>query len=107
LDIETIRRLVESKRYQIKLHAVQHALKEGFGEQEMVAAILSGRVIEKYPERQRVLICGQIILEVDISIYLHIVCEQNYSDQVEFVTAYIPDERDWEKPPLRRKRKRK
>lgn len=107
MDIETIRQLVESKRYQIKLHAVQHALKEGFGEQEMVEAILSGRMVEEYPERNRGLICGQITLEAGISVYLHVVCEQNYSDQVEFVTAYIPDERDWEKPPFRRKRKRK
>jgi hypothetical protein len=107
LDIETIRRLVESKRYQIKLHAVQHALKEGFGEQEMVAAILSGHIIEEYPERNRGLICGRITLEANISVYLHVICEQNYADQVEFVTAYIPDERDWENPPFRRKRIRK
>jgi hypothetical protein len=68
---------------------VQHALKEGFSEQEMVQAILSGRIIEEYPARQRVLICGQTKLEAESSIYLHVICEQNYSDQIEFVTAYI------------------
>ena len=107
MDIETIRQLVRRQRYQVKLHAVQHALKEGFGEREMVEAILFGRLIEEYPSRQRVLICGQTTLGADISIYLHVVCEQNYPDQIEFVTAYIPDEQEWEKPPFRRRRKRK
>ncbi len=107
LDIETICGLVEAKRYHIKLHAAQHGLKEGFGERQMVEAILSGQIIERYPERQRVLICGRATLEPKTWIYLHIVCEQNYSDQVELVTAYIPDELEWEKPPLKRRRRRK
>lgn len=106
MDIEIIRQLVRIKRYQVKLHAVQHALKEGFGEQEMVKSILSGQIIEEYPERYRTLICGQTTIE-DISIYLHVVCEQNYPDQIELVTAYIPNEREWEKPPFRRRQERK
>ncbi len=63
MNIETIRQLVRNKRYQVKLHALQHALKEGFGEQEMINAILSGRIIENYPDRQRALICGQTLNE--------------------------------------------
>lgn len=107
MNIEAIRQNVHAGRYQVKLHAVQHALKEGFGEQEIVDAVLSGRIIEEYPERQRALICGPIvILEYNISTYLHVVCEQNYPDQVEFVTAYIPDQREWENPPFRRRRRR-
>lgn len=106
MDIEIICQLVRTKRYQVKLHAVQHALKESFGEQEMVESILSGQIIEEYPERHRVLICGQTALE-GISIYLHVVCEQNYPDQIELITAYIPDEREWKKPPFTRRRKRK
>lgn len=106
MDIKTIQQLVAANKYQIKLHAVQHALKEGFDEQEMIKAILNGRIIEEYPNRQRVLICGQAAV-TNITLYLHVVCEQNYSDQVEIVTAYIPDESEWEKPPFRRKRKSK
>jgi hypothetical protein len=106
LTIEAIRQNVRAGRYQIKLHAVQHALKEGFGEQEIVDAILSGRIIEEYPERQRTLICGLLTIEQDTGIYMHVVCEQNYPDQVEIVTAYIPDAREWENPPFRRRRRR-
>jgi hypothetical protein len=107
LDIATIRQQVQSNRYQVKLHAVQHALKEGFSEREMVEAILSGQIIETYPDEKRVLICGQTMLESEVAVYLHIVCEQNHPDQVELVTAYIPDERLWEMPPFRRRTKRK
>jgi hypothetical protein len=106
LDIKVIRQLVEQKRYQLKLHALQHALKEGFSEKQIVEAILSGQIIESYPDEQRALVCGQTLLDETVSIYLHVVCEQNYPDQVEFVTAYIPDERVWEKPPFKRRKKR-
>lgn len=107
MDIETIRDIVRAKRYQIKLHTVQHALQEGFGEKEIVAAILTGNIIEQYPSRNRVLICGRAVFDADMMMYLHIVCEQNYSDQIEIVTAYIPNRAEWDEPPIRRKVKRK
>lgn len=107
LNLETIHSLIKAERYQIKLHAVQHGWKEGFGEKQMVEAILAGQIIEQYPERQRALICGRTTLGENVQIYLHVVCEQYYSDQIDLVTAYIPDELEWEKPPLKRRRKRK
>ena len=106
MDITHIQQLVENRKYLVKLHAFQHALKQGFNEQNMVEAILSGKIIESYSERERVLICGQSVLLENVSIYLHIVCELKYDDQVEFVTAYIPDEQIWEWPPFRRRKKR-
>lgn len=105
-NIQTIQQLIRAKRYQVKLHAVQHALKEGFSERDMLEAILDGRIIEEYPDRQRVLVCGQTIVD-EILVYLHVVCEQNYPDQIELVTAYFPDEREWEIPPFKRRKKRK
>lgn len=105
-SIQTIQQLIRAKRYQVKLHAVQHALKEGFSERDMLEAILDGRIIEEYPDRRRVLVCGQTVVD-DILVYLHVVCEQNYPDQIELVTAYFPDEREWETPPFRRRKKRK
>ena len=103
VNIETIRHLVSEGHYQVKLHAVQHALQEGFTEQDMVDAILAGQIIEIYPERKRVLICGKTALMPELELYLHIVCEQNYSDQIEIVTAYIPNTREWGTPPVKRK----
>ena len=108
MDIETIRERVRTGNYLAKAHAIQHALKEGFERKHMVEAILNGKIIEEYPEDQRVLICSRVNLVENIVIYLHVVCEYADPVYVEFVTAYIPDEEHWNRPDFtRRKRKRK
>ena len=89
-------------QYLIKGHAVQHALKEGFDRNHMVEVVLYGTVIEEY-EGQRSLICGKVKLEDSTDIYLHLICEYADPVYVEFVTAYIPDPDEWEKPPLKRR----
>lgn len=106
MDIETIRNRIQAGNYLVKSHAILHALKEDFDRQNMVEAILNGRVIEEYPDDQRVLVSGTMILE-SITVHLHVVCEHADPVFIEFVTAYIPDERRWENPPYRRRRRRK
>ena len=108
MDIEKIRERVRAGNYLAKGHAIQHALKEGFDREHMVEAILNGRIIEEYTDDQRALICSQITLQKNVDIYLHVVCEYADPTYVEFVTAYIPDENQWERPDFtRRKRQRK
>jgi hypothetical protein len=103
MKIEEIRHRIAQGKYLIKTHAIQHALKEGFERKNMLEAVEKGKVIENYPQEQRLLICGTTYLTEQIAIYLHIVCE--YSEEyVEFVTAYIPDEYLWENPPFKRRR---
>ena len=106
VDIEYFRQRVRTESYLVKSHAVQHVLKEGIERRHMVEAILNGRIIEEYPDNQRVLICGQTTFLEESTVYLHVICE--YADQVyvELVTAYIPDERLWESPPFRRRRRK-
>jgi len=104
-DIEDIRNRVRAGHYLVKRDAILHAIKESFNRRDMVEAILTGRIIEHYPDRQRVLVCGETSLSVTTMIYLHIVCEMRDPIYVEFVTAYIPDETIWENPPFRRRRK--
>jgi hypothetical protein len=103
VDIETIRERVRQGHYLVKSHAVRHALKEGFERTHMVEAILEGTIIEEYTDDQRVLICGRTTLAKTSDIYLHVVCEYGDALYVEFVMAYIPDEQEWEKPPVRRR----
>ena len=107
MDIEFIRERIRAGNYLIKSHAVQHALKEGFAREHIVEAVLNGTAIEEYPEDQRVLICGKTTLSEKVAIHLHVVCE--YADVlfVEFVTAYIPDEREWESPPVKRREQKR
>ncbi len=106
MDINVVRERVRSGHYLIKSHAVQHALKEGFERKHVVEAIFNGIIIEDYPEEQRVLICGRATLAESVAVYLHVVCEVVDPVYVEIVTAYIPDESEWESPPLRRRRRR-
>ena len=88
----------------IQSHAVQHALKEGFERKHMVEAVLAGTIIEEYPDDYRALICGKAAFTDKVMLYLHVVCEYADSLYVEFVTAYVPDDLEWEKPPFRRRR---
>lgn len=107
MDIETIRHRVIAGNYLVKSHAAQHALKEGFDRQDMVEALMNGRIIETYPDDQRVLICGKTDLSDSVDIYLHVVCEYADAVYIEFVTAYIPDPLRWENPPFRRRQRKR
>jgi len=51
VNIKEIQRRVNRGFYLIKRDAILHAVKEGFTRQDMIDAILSGRVIEEYPDR--------------------------------------------------------
>ena len=101
--VELIKARVRAGQYLVRSHAITHALKEGFEINHIVAAVLNGRIIEDYMD-ERALICGTAKLSENIEIYLHVVCEYADPFYVEFVTAYIPDELQWERPPYRRRK---
>jgi len=104
MSIETIRERVQAGNYLVKSHAVRHALKEGFERKHIVEAILNGKAIEEYPDDQRVLICGSMTITENLGVYLHVVCEYADSVYAEIVTAYIPNEFQWENPPFKRRK---
>src|SRR5829696_8462178 len=99
IDIETIKERVERGDYSILSHAVIHGLKEGFAPEDTVTAVLNGKIIEEYPAEQRVLVCGRVELTQNVSVYLHVVCEYADPVSITLVTAYLPDEKQWESPP--------
>lgn len=103
MNIIEIRERVRQGFYLVKRDAILHAIKEGFTRYDMVDAVLTGRIIEEYPDRQRVLICGETSLSLKTTIYLHVVCQCSDPIYVEFVTSYIPDEKIWASPPFRRR----
>jgi len=107
VDIEVIRQRVRDDQYLIKSHAIVHALKEGFDRRHMVEAVLGGTIIEDYADDKRALLCGKTSMSPSADIYLHVVCEYEDPFYVEFVTAYIPDEQEWESPPFRRRDRKK
>lgn len=104
LDLGAIRRQVAEGAFSVRPHAMQHAVKEGFSVEQMVQAVMSGQVIEEYPDRSRCLLYANIKTE-SITLPLHVVCEYTSEDQpVDFVTAYIPSEEEWITPRRRRRR---
>ena len=105
MEIEAIRERVARGDYFVLSHASLHALKGGFIPRDMAKAVLQGKIIEEYPADQRLLICGRVELIPNVSVYLHVVCEYADPISIEFVTAYLPDERQWENPPFTRRRK--
>jgi hypothetical protein len=107
VDIEVIREKVRNGNYLVKSHAITHAVKEGFDRRNMFEAVINGSIIETYLDARRLLICGRTTLSENLDVYLHVVCEYSDPDYVEFVTAYLPDELEWESPPFVRRRKKK
>lgn len=104
LDIEEIRLLVQSACYSVRSHAVAHMFKEGFGEDQVVEAVMTGKVLEEYPKDYRCLIVGYPRLEGERTIPLHVVCDYHDPEWVDIVTAYIP-QKPWWDTPIRRGRR--
>jgi hypothetical protein len=80
-------------------HALREAHKEGLRGKDIIYAVLTGTIVERYPKRRRVLIAG---IYKHSSLPIHIVCD--YSDEVVavVVTVYIPNRLRWAHPLRRR-----
>jgi hypothetical protein len=104
IDLDVLRHHVADGNFALRPQAMQHAVKEGFNEEAMLQGVLHGAVVESYPERNRCFLFANVTIE-GVLLLLHVVCEHLYSDApVDFVTAYIPLETEWETPTRRRKR---
>ena len=105
LDLEVIRSQVQDGNYAVRSHAMQHAVKEGFSVKDMVHVVVHGVLVEEYPQRQRGLLYADVSVD-ELIVPLHVVCEHRGPESVvDFVTAYIPAEEEWETPTRRRRRR--
>ena len=59
-----------------------------------------GKVIEEYPERQRILIYAELPEE---KLPVHIVVDYSFPEEPVITTAYVPDSRYWIKFQIRKK----
>ena len=105
LDQEAFEAQIKAGDFSIRPHAMQHAVKEGFTIGDMVDVALRGLMLEEYPERRRCLIYADVEVE-GMRVPLHVICEHRQPDApVDFVTAYVVAEADWETPTRRRRRR--
>lgn len=84
-------------------HALTEAKKGGIAPEDAVHAILTGDIIEEYPNRQRALIFAMLPHQIP----LHVVCDYSQADVLLIVTVYVPDDRLWINLRVRRKGERK
>ena len=80
-------------------HALREAHKEGLRGKDIVYAVLSGTVVERYPDRRRILISG---MHRHSSLPIHVVCDYSDLYVVVVVTVYIHNRWRWAHPLRRR-----
>lgn len=89
-NLADLRPLVKQGHYRIASHAVKHAACEGFTERDIVATVLYGRELMRYPLDERLLVLGWLPVSSAVKIPLHVVLEYRKPRWVDVVTAFIP-----------------
>lgn len=105
IDIATIRAKVGRDEYSFSGHAIVEGRKDGITPHDVRHVLLTGEIIEEYPERCRCLILGYI--EENISV--HVICEycdwlKDKREDLIVVTVYVPGKAWWVRDRLRNKR---
>lgn len=83
--------MIESEAYYFYTHCLIEAKKDGVGPEDIIFCLLTGKIIEVYPSRRRVLVYGAMVNNIP----LHIVCDLSQKDVLAIVTCYIPDDKEW------------
>lgn|SRR5574341_34987 len=97
--LERIKALVRDGQYFVKNHATQHMFAEGFSLNDIVEAVTGkSRILEHYPNSSRCLVVGYFQMSDKVRAPLHIVIEYSSVDEIDIVTAYIPQKPWWVTP---------
>jgi hypothetical protein len=100
VDIETIKTKVQNGKFVISTHADQEAADENIDIAEIRDALLSGELLEQYPDTGRGESC--LILGFANDKPIHIVCGW-HRDSVVIITVYIPKPPKFDDPRTRRR----
>ena len=102
MEIDAIRTCIGMGNFFVTDHALVEGFKDGISVADMLHAIQTGKVIERYPVRQRCLVYGRSADAVPI----HVVVDFAIERFLDIVTTYIPQRDQWIKGQVRKKRKR-
>lgn len=102
MEINAIRAAIQNGTFFVTDHALTEGFKDGISMADMLDAIRTGAIIERYPERQRCLIYGR---NAD-AIPIHVVVDFSARRAVDIITTYIPQRDQWIKGQVRKKPKR-
>ena len=73
-------------------HALREGHKEGIRAKEIIKIVLTGEVVERYPDRRRVLISGTYR---NTRLPIHAVVDYSDYDEAVVTTVYIPSRQAW------------
>ena len=93
--IEEIRRCVQSGAVRWTEHAMQRLIKRGIAKGEVAQSLMTGEIIEQYPDDYPYQSCLVVGLTIGGKC-LHIVCGLGEPD-LWIITAYRPDQAEWSK----------
>ena len=102
VDVDQIRDQFGRGEFSVYFHALQEALKDGLTGDDLLYVVNQGEIIEEYPERDRSL----LFATVPDGIPVHVVIDFRNEHDLQIVTIYVPDRRDWINYRRRRRRKR-
>lgn len=102
-DIDLVREYVASERYEFYRHALTESKKDGIQPEDVVYVLLTGKIIEEYPERERLLVYGTLKNDLPV----HVVCDLSDMDLMYIPTVYIPSKTEWTRNQARKRQGRK
>lgn len=94
-DIEFIKERFRQAEYAISDHAIVEARKDGVEPdtvKKLEWVVLNGKVIEWYPDRERILVYAEL---EDDKLPGHVVVDYFFKEEPVIVTSYVPDRRYW------------
>lgn len=100
MDMQAIQALIRSRVYSWRQHAIQWSIARAISEEEVVEALLSGEIIETYPDDKYGPSC-LILGRTRTGRPLHVQC--SLPPTVWIITLYEPDSQEW--TDLRRRRR--
>jgi len=102
MEIEGIRACIQRGNFFVTDHALTEGFKDGISVADMIAAIQTGRIIERYSARHRCLVFGHNADRLPI----HVVVDFSGGRAIDIVTTYIPQRDQWIRGQVRKKGKR-
>jgi len=105
MRIEIIRNCVQAGMMRWTEHAMQRLFKRGIAKDEITQSLMTGEIIEQYPDDYPYPSCLVVGLTIKGE-YLHVVCGSGEPD-LWIITTYRPDQAEWSKDFKARKEKRK
>ena len=102
MEIEGIRDKINKREYRFSDHAVKKMIKRSIDRAEIEEAVLSGEIIEEYPDDKYSPSC-LVYGRARSGRHLHV--QLSIPPTVVIITAYDPDESEWIDYRVRRKKK--